>query len=223
MVADWHTLAGRLRWAIGRLPPDGRRRGLRLFQRRMEKLDAPGTSLSALQLHLAGKAEPSLRWVSVAARVLDVRAEWLAWGTGQPTAAAEAAREGARVPIETVAEEVFRSELRVDYPAAGPIDHWDLIGEAARAQIWRLWGLMVQREAFGPGGTAVLPPDATTEERDQRERELAERVIRSVLGPAGTLLHVWAPHTNERESYIVCVCEGLIHLLHAERTETQED
>jgi hypothetical protein len=94
VVGNWHTLGGRLRWAYQQQPARGRERGLRLFQRQMEEA-APGvqgTSLSAIQGYLKGNGEPSLRFIKHAARLLAVRAEWLAWGEGAPTEDEEASR-----------------------------------------------------------------------------------------------------------------------------------
>lgn len=105
MVGNWHTLAGRLRWAIfEHQPPQGRERGLRLFQRRMEAHapDTPGTSLSAIQGYLRGEPEPSLRFIEEAARLLGVRGEWLAWGAGAPTEEEEAIRR--ETPEEELAQ-----------------------------------------------------------------------------------------------------------------------
>lgn len=82
------SLASRLRWAVGQQPPEGRQRGLRLFQRRLTD-KAPGldgTALSSIQAYLNGSVTPSLRWVEVASGILGVRADWLGFGSGSPTA-----------------------------------------------------------------------------------------------------------------------------------------
>lgn len=84
---DFETLASRLRWAIDQQPAEGRKRGLRLFQRRMEEAGGKGlegTALSSIQAYLKGTA-PSLAWTEVAAVVLGVRVAWLAFGVGFPT------------------------------------------------------------------------------------------------------------------------------------------
>lgn len=112
------TLGERLRWAVERQPTRGKERGLRLFQRRMEERAkeirraghrAPdGTALSSIQGYLAGGVEPSLAFVEEAARVLRVRAAWLAFGSGMPTedeqAGAEEAVERLRGAVQSVIE-----------------------------------------------------------------------------------------------------------------------
>ena len=99
MAESWHTLGGRLRWAFERQPRQGRQRGLRLFQRRMERHgpDIPGTSLSAIQGYLKDDdpTEPSPRFLALAARLLSVRPTWLTWGAGAPTEEGEAERREA--------------------------------------------------------------------------------------------------------------------------------
>ena len=114
VTEDWHTLAGRLRWAIRRQPSSGRRRGLRLFQRRIEKHapDVQGTSLSAIQGYLRGEVEPSLSFVRQASVLLAVRESWLACGDGAPTEEEEAGRR------ETPETELFRVSTAV-YDALG--------------------------------------------------------------------------------------------------------
>ena len=92
VTENWHTLAGRLRWAIDQTPSSGRQRGLRLFQRRIEEHapDVHGTSLSAIQGYLRDDGEPSLAFVRQAAVLLAVREPWLAVGHGAPTEEEEA-------------------------------------------------------------------------------------------------------------------------------------
>lgn len=87
VAENWHTLGGRLRWAINQQPASGRKRGLRLFQARMKKYAPamPGTSLSAIQGYLRDDGEPSLAFVRQAAVLLSVREPWLACGDGMPT------------------------------------------------------------------------------------------------------------------------------------------
>ncbi len=104
-VQHFDSLASRLRWAITQQPPDGRRRGLRLFQRRLSA-EAPrldGTALSSIQAYLSGAVTPSLGWVEVASEILGVRAAWLAFGGGFPTDEEQAEIEGVQAaPTGTV-------------------------------------------------------------------------------------------------------------------------
>jgi hypothetical protein len=115
VAEDWYTLAGRLRWAVfEHQPPEGRQRGLRLFQRKIDDRTpaVPGSSLSAIQSYLRGDAEPTPRFLLAAAQLLAVRPEWLAWGIGAPTEEEEAARR------ESPEEELQRLSTAV-YQALG--------------------------------------------------------------------------------------------------------
>jgi hypothetical protein len=92
VTADqYKTLGGRLRWAIDRMPAEGRKRGLRLFQRRLgaraEELSdgIDGTALSTIQGYCNDEQEPSLGFLREASAILRVRIEWLAFGSGMPT------------------------------------------------------------------------------------------------------------------------------------------
>jgi transcriptional regulator with XRE-family HTH domain len=70
----------------------------------------PGVSLSAIQSYLRGSAEPSLRFIEEAARLLSVRSEWLAWGHGAPTDEEEAARrESPEDELARVRESMYRA------------------------------------------------------------------------------------------------------------------
>ncbi len=90
---SFDSLASRLRWAIDQQPPEGRQRGLRLFQRRLTATHPglDGTALSSVQAYLNGSVTPSLAWVDAASGILAVRAAWLAFGGGFPTEAEQAA------------------------------------------------------------------------------------------------------------------------------------
>ena len=114
MTTGWDTLGGRLRWAIDKQPPDGRQRGLRLFQRRMTKRGrgVVGTSLSAVQAYLSDEAEPSLSFLRLAAELLSVRFAWLVVGQGAPTQEEQAGR------LEVPEAELFRISTAV-YEALG--------------------------------------------------------------------------------------------------------
>ncbi len=94
--------AERLRWAIERQPRQGRRRGMKLFQRRMAETARarggggrrPGVALSTIQGYLSGAVEPPLAWIAEAADVLGVRRGWLLTGEGWPTLEEERAAPG---------------------------------------------------------------------------------------------------------------------------------
>ena len=97
MLEIWHTLEGRLRWAIDQQPHKGRQQGLRLFQRKIEGRAnelrkeggpaLPGTGLSSIQTYLNGKTVPPVSFLREAASVLGVDGAWLILGDGAPTRA----------------------------------------------------------------------------------------------------------------------------------------
>lgn len=104
-MENWHTFAERLRWAIDEQPREGRRRGLRLFVKRMEGVQ--GASLSQVQAYLRGQTEPSLPFVQAAAHMLGVRAAWLAFGSGAPVLT-EAADDAEVLALRFATAALFR-------------------------------------------------------------------------------------------------------------------
>lgn len=199
MAANQDTFINRLRWAMDQQRPEGRRRGLRLFQRKMERFEnVPGTSLSAIQSYLRG-VEPTRPFIEAAAEVLKVRAAWLAFGEGAPTQAEEAARReaGERPRWEVAAEE----ELRARLP-------WDSMNTASRAHAWDLWGLVL----------AALPvplPDHVSAEGTAEwfARDAAQRTARALTAPADALQVASPGAPRERNTYITLVSQALFVLL----------
>lgn len=110
VAASGYTFGERLRLAIEQQPAEGKRRGLRLFKKRIAEHapDVPGTSLRAIQGYLRGDAEPTPAFIAAAAQLLGVRAAWLAWDHGAPTEEAESARR------DTPAQELQRITAAVD-------------------------------------------------------------------------------------------------------------
>jgi hypothetical protein len=171
VAESWHTLPGRLRWAImDHQPPQGRQKGLRLFQRRMDALaapDTPGTSLSAIQSYLRDDAEPSLRFVQEAARILGLRAEWLAWGEGTPTEEQEALRrETPEQELARVSRSVYQA-LGVPVETTGGQDRfwgpavWAPVARQTALRLYQrrpLWELLSEgvtsHPTTGPGADA---------------------------------------------------------------------
>jgi hypothetical protein len=200
VAVDWDTFVGRLRWAISQQRPEGRQRGLRLFQRKMDQCEGvPGTSLSAIQSYLRG-VEPTRPFIVEAARVLHVRAPWLAFADGQPTEAAEAAWRAARDDraLDVEAVEGFNKHLP-----------WDFVGPAGKAQLWKLWGFMAN-ELAGPEHDGLTAEEAAS----WATRTAAERAARAVAAPTAAAGFALPPlGSGALESYVVSVCEGLFALL----------
>ena len=102
-MENWSTRGGRLHWAMRQQEPDGRRSGMRLFRERINKrseelADAEeerlvGTSLTSLKDYVADRAEPNLRFLEEAAKLLGVRSAWLICNHGPPTEAFDALPE----------------------------------------------------------------------------------------------------------------------------------
>jgi hypothetical protein len=203
---DWDSFSGRLRWAIDEHQrPKGRQRGLRLFQRKMEReKGVPGSSLSAIQTYLRGKAEPTRPFILAAAKVLRIRASWLAFGEGQPTEAAEMSMRtvmhGGDPDRDPTAEDGFRTSIP-----------WDYIGVAAKAQIWKLYHLVggYVNIALDPD----LPPADAFRKRSREEAEMTARAVAAAAVDLGLRFRRGVPGMAQ-DTYIVCVCEGLFALFH---------
>jgi hypothetical protein len=203
---DWDSFPGRLRWAIDEHQrPKGRQRGLRLFQRKMEREEGvAGTSLSAIQSYLRGKAEPTRPFIMAAAKVLRIRASWLAFGEGQPTEAVEmafrTAMHGGDPDRDPAPEEGFRKSIP-----------WDYIGAPAKAQIWELY------HRVGAHVDIALDPDLPSPEafrkRNREEAEIAARAVAAAAVELGLPFRRGVPGIMAQDTYIVCVCEGLFALL----------
>jgi hypothetical protein len=205
------TFADRLRWAYDRQRPEGRQRGLRLFQRKLSAKrykDVPGTSLSAIQSYLRG-VEPTRPFIEAAAEVLKVRAAWLAFGEGAPTQAEEAARReaGERQWWEVAAEEEFRAHLP-----------WESLTTASRAHAWDVWGRVLNDLSF------PLPDHVPGDDiAEWFAREAAQRAARALTGPADALQVAPPGSARELNSYITLVSEALFVLLSNIQAEGSPD
>lgn len=193
---------------MDRQRPEGRRRGLRLFQRKMEQLEnVSGTSLSAIQSYLRG-VEPTRPFIEAAAEVLNVRAAWLAFDEGAPTQAEEAARReaGELPPWQVAADEEFAALLP-----------WDSMETPSRTRAWHLWSLVLNNVPV------ALPDHVSGDEiTEWLARDAAQRTARAVTAPADAL-HVALPGwTTSRalDSYMTLVMEALLVLLNNPEEES---
>lgn len=91
--AGLDTPGQRLQWAIDQQPAEGRKRGLRMFERAMRARakgvhgGITGATLPSIKAYLNDTAWPSKTFWDEAGAALHVRPEWLAFGKGQPTGA----------------------------------------------------------------------------------------------------------------------------------------
>ena len=91
-MQDLKTVGERLGWAIEKRPAIGKQRGLRKFQRDIEKRAAelweaekikiPGVSMLSIMKYLKDDVTPSVAFLREAAQLAGVRPEWLAFGSG---------------------------------------------------------------------------------------------------------------------------------------------
>lgn len=98
------TIGKRLRWAIERHPEASIRR----FQQSLARAGIDGSSPPAINRYLKDVTAPSVDWIVAAAELLQVRWEWLAVGSGLPTAVEQAAQQiarGERANLESVLAE----------------------------------------------------------------------------------------------------------------------
>ena len=115
------TVSARLEAGIERYwePPEGKRSSIREFSSQMEDRDAPGRARQTIHSYLKGDAEPSLKFLRIAAEVLGVRYPWLATGQGEPTEARPRSLEDARIQEaatggeETTVEDRFHFQFSV--------------------------------------------------------------------------------------------------------------
>lgn len=131
-------MANRLRWAMNRHDwREGRRRGLRLFQKRMderakelEEAGGPrleGVSKSSIQTYLSGKVVPPLPFLQAAARVLGLREAWLISGDGFATEEenAAAAKGQGKPGLLAIGKLVLEAQV-ADLLEKGEGGFWDL-------------------------------------------------------------------------------------------------
>lgn len=113
--AKLDTVGERLRWAIDKQQTYGRRRGLRLFVHKLEQRPTRvrGASLQSVSAYLTDDVTAPTDFLKEAATVLRLRPEWLAFGSGHPTDASEAASSPADIPSEADGAKLFRPNRRL--------------------------------------------------------------------------------------------------------------
>jgi hypothetical protein len=207
---EWSTLPMRLQWAIDRQPWQGRRRGLRLFQSRIEerarelekaggKLE--GVHLSSIQGYVSGDVEPSLTFLREAADLLAVRRAWLIEGDGVPSALEESARRRAIATADPGGQ-----RLRDAITTALP---WADQGSRSESALWStMWILNGRLLDMPPIGTPYTEVSAF-------EVALAGRLAESIRAPLDALGLKGRPFDQARlDRYTVLVAHAIEQLLY---------
>lgn len=211
MQADLSTPGGRLGWAIKRRPPEGRRRGIRLFaddmRERAEELDGlQGYTMPSIQSYLTDDVEPSVTFLREAAALCGVRAEWLAFGQGAPTEGEELARRAAEgaVPagIDPDVVQGFDDGLGAPFESLGP---------GSRAALLRVFAVAVERPL----------QRSYSVKYGSRKKIIARVVAETVAAPLASIRvplgqrSLTGPPDHEVESCIVAICLAVEHLYRA--------
>lgn len=199
------SISERLRWAVEQQPREGRRRGLRLFQTRMQgraearakKASEPelvGYSLSAIQGYISsGGPEPSIDFLKEAAQILNVRLAWLAAGDGYPTVAEQAAWwESWKLAPSPLERRLSKT-----------IYDWRYLGDDARASIAAAWAALVGDR--NPEEMIDEDAQATLTVGDEVARQLG-RALDAPLDSLGLNRGVIPP---EMDDYLILLCRGL--------------
>lgn len=202
--ARLENIAERLSWAIERQPKQGRRRGLRLFQSRMEERanergqgggpPLVGCALSTIQGYVSGEQEPSVDFLTEAARVLEIRPAWLTHGDGAPTI------EGQRDLFEAgkvVSGETERMLYR-------NIPDWRFLGTKARAAVVSTWSALV-----GERDPDELIGDGADKSNVTAGVDAARRLGRALHTPLVAVALVRGVIPPEHEDYVALVCTGI--------------
>lgn len=206
------SISERLRWAAQQQPREGRRRGLRLFQTRMEERaeeraeelaeelaeegqrELVGCSLSAIQGYVSSDGpEPSIDFLREAAQILNVRLAWLAAGDGYPTVAEQAAAWESWKLGPSPLEVRLRKKIY----------DWRYLGDDARASIAAAWAALVGDR--DPEEMIDEDAQATLTVGDEVARQLG-RALDAPLDTLGLNRGVIPP---EMDDYLILLCRGL--------------
>ena len=240
MREEWQTLESRLKWAINQQVPVGRRRGLRLFQRRMEGRSKEiekgggkpllGRSLSTIQNYLSGQQPPPLSFLQEAARVLGIRESWLISNEGGPT---EAHAEAQLSPGQPPSDRLLRLKATIlgelglknsggddtnGLPSAeGEVESprsptVELIPYwlGALNEVWLR--LRFQEILSDPAGALT----AARNEDDSADRRIEKEIARTLAGPLEAL-SIKPAHWDEETlgDYVVAMSPALLFLASA--------
>lgn len=123
------TFGKRLRAAIEKRPPRGRRRGIRLFQEDMEdrreemrasgKGELIGVALPSIHAYLHDRVSPPEDFVREAAQILGVREAWLAHGPPEPRTEAEVQARGISSEVQWAREAWRKDALEIKQAVLG--------------------------------------------------------------------------------------------------------
>lgn len=225
--AEWpvpgnrHTVAERLHWAIYHVQGrDGRQRGLRLFQRRMEARAEGdealvGYHLSSIQGYINGEVEPSRHFLEAASQVLGVRLEWLLLGQGEPTPEEQEAKEA-----EERQHLIQHDPGFIESTFANGLPGYESMSRTARAALLDLWVVL-------SAGTDI----SEEVERDgqlvlTRGQRTARRIVQAVsCGPLEALQEEIGPRIDGAafSHYVVHACQALRQYTEQCRAPAEEE
>jgi hypothetical protein len=100
----WRTVGDRLRWAIEDYNYLTIKAVNELIKPKLKERKVRGVSHQSINDYLHDKVTPRIDFLAVAAEVLDVRVEWMAFKSGEPTVAEEirAAEARSKTPLELI-------------------------------------------------------------------------------------------------------------------------
>jgi transcriptional regulator with XRE-family HTH domain len=217
-----NTIAERLSWAIERQPREGRRRGLRLFQQRMEERarerteagepELVGCALSTVQGYVSGEVVPSVDFLTEAAAILNVRPAWLTHGDGAPTIAEQRAALESGHSVPTDLERTFRRR----------IPDWVYLGPLARVAVTHTWSVLVGDRDPQEVIQEIIAVAGDVVRTVLLGDEVAARLGKAIGGPlAAVELHrgVIPP---EHDEYVALVCAAVRLYARGQRRWSEE-
>ena len=225
------TIGARLRQAI----KQWRSGSIREFQREMKARGAPRSTYPTINGYLKDETEPPPSFFTEAAPLLNVRREWLAFGTGQQTEQeeqAQSALEGATPSERREGEWDWREDIQVvqqefgdgsDRLADDPLVRMVVLGTWARLL---LQGLVPRLPQDGVEGEAPLSGIANVlagymiAPQDPSERRIpyaVGRFLGRVLRAPFRNLRLRPEDLSDNEflDYVTLICQGIGRLADA--------